>query len=849
MMNNQVTSPETFFGFQLGCDRKIAAWDKIVAYLQLLEQESDCLQVIDMGPSTEGNPFLLAFISSPQNLANLARLQAVNAEISDARGLSEELAKALINEGKVVLCQSMGLHATEIGSTQMASELTYDLITRTDAETQRILDNVIFLMFPCLNPDGLIMTTDWYNKYFDTKYEGCNLPWLYHKYAGHDNNRDAFMLNLVESQYVARILFQEWHPQVFQDHHEMGSYGARLYVAPYSEPIHPHADPLVWREISWYGAHMAYRLEEAGKTGILNAAQFPAWGHLGFHWLGNYHNIASILTESAHTKLATPLYIHKGQLQSQGDPLRAFPHYKPQTNFPHPWLGGWWRLRDIVEQQKIAAWSLLDLAARHKDTVLSNAYLKAKRQTARGATGTPSAYLIRPIQHDALTVVDLINKLLAQGIDIQKATQAFTANDSTYSAGTYAIFLNQPKMAVIKTLLGQTFFPDDAWTRTPDGTPNRPYDTATDTVAEFMGVKVEPVNTLACDDAIFALLTTPEQPTGRLVGESEFGYIFDGRLNESFRFVNQLLARDLQVIRVDETIEVGDTQFPPGAFVAPAESKEVLEGFTSDSGITFYTLEQELSGRWHEVQKLRVGMYQRYHGGNMDEGWTRLVLEQFGFPYQTLKDDDITGSDLSQQLDVFILPSDTTDRIVGKSEKDEADEDESKEFNVPPAYRSGIGTEGVKAIKQFVEEGGTLLALNEACEFAIEKLDLQVRNTLKGKSSKAFFCPGSTLKATVNTNHPLGYGMPDETLILFWDSPAFEIQHSRFSERYELIVQYPEKAILQSGWLVGEDQLSEQAAMVSAQYGAGRVILFGFRPQFRAQTRGTFKLFFNALLG
>ena len=848
-MNNQVTSPEAFFGFQLGCDRKIATWDKIVAYLRLLEQENDCLQVIDMGPSTEGNPFLLAFISSPQNLANLARLQAVNAQISDARGLSEDAAKSLISEGKVVICQSMGIHATEIGSTQMASELTYDLITRTDVEAQRILDNVIFLMFPCLNPDGLIMTTDWYNEYLDTEYEGCSLPWLYHKYAGHDNNRDAFMLNLVESQYVAQILFQEWHPQVFQDHHEMGSYGARLYVAPYCEPIHPHADPLVWREMSWYGAHMAYRLEEAGKTGVLNAAQFPGWSHLGFHWMGNYHNIASILTESAHTKLATPLYIHKGQLQSQGGRLRAFPHYKPQTNFPHPWLGGWWRLRDIVEQQKIAAWSLLDLAARHKDTILSNAYLKATRQTARGATGTPSAYLIRPIQHDTLTVVDLINKLLAQGIDIQKATQAFTADASTYPAGTYAIFLNQPKMAVIKTLLGQTFFPDDAWTRTPDGTPNRPYDTATDTIAEFMGVNVEPVNALACDDAIFARLTTPEQPTGRFVGESEFGYIFDGRLNESFRLVNELLARDLQVIRVDETIEVGDTEFPPGAFVVPAESKAVLEELTLNSGVTFHALEQELSVRWHEVQKLRVGMYQRYHGGNMDEGWTRLVLEQFGFPYQTLKDDDITGGDLSERLDVFILPSDTTDRIVGKWEKDETDEDESKEFSVPPAYRSGIGQEGVKAIKRFVEDGGTLLTLNGACEFAIEELDLQVRNTLRGQSSKAFFCPGSTLKATVNTNHPLGYGMPDETLILFWDSPAFEIRHSRFSERYELIVEYPEKAILQSGWLVGEDQLAEQAAMVSARYGAGRVILFGFRPQFRAQTRGTFKLFFNALLG
>ena len=243
-------------------------------------------------------------------------------------------------------------------------------------------------------------------------------------------------------------------------------------------------------------------------------------------------------------------------------------------------------------------------------------------------------------------------------------------------------------------------------------------------------------------------------------------------------------------------------------------------------------------------------MYQGYGGGgNMDEGWTRLVLEQFGFPYQTVKDDDIKAGDLNQRLDVIILPSDTTDMVVGnQTEEDESDEEESKEFDVPPEYRSGIGKEGVKAIKQFVEGGGTLLALNEACEFAIEKLDLQVNNTLRGKSSQTFFCPGSTLKVSVDTNHPLGYGMSDETLVLFWHSPAFEIQHSRFSERYELVVEYPEKDILQSGWLVGEDQLAEHAAMVSAQYGSGRVILFGFQPQFRAQTRGTFKLFFNALL-
>ena len=468
-MNQQITSPEAFFGFQLGSDRKMARWDQIVDYFRLLAEQSDKIQVVDMGPSTEENPFLFVVISSPENLANLAHFREVNAQIKDPRGVSEETINSLIGEGKAIILQSMGLHATEIGSTQMVSELAYDQITRTDEEATRILDNVISLMVPCFNPDGQVMVTDWYNKYVGTEYEGSTPPWLYHKYAGHDNNRDAFMFNLVESQYMAQIMYKEWQPHAYQDHHEMGCYGARLWVCPYSEPLHPHGDPLVWREISWYGAHMAYKLEEAGKTGVLNASLFPAWSHLGFHWMGNYHNIASMLTESAHAKLATPMYIHRSQLKGEddrkqlldegGNTLRAFPHYKPQTNFPHPWEGGWWRVRDIVEQQKISAWGLLDMAARNKDTILRNAYLKANRQTALGTSGTPAAYLIRPDQHDPLTVVTTINKLLVQGIDIQKAAQAFTVNGSNYPAGTYCIPLNQPKMGVIKTLHRTHFIP------------------------------------------------------------------------------------------------------------------------------------------------------------------------------------------------------------------------------------------------------------------------------------------------------------------------------------------------------------------------------------------------------
>jgi len=481
----KITSPETFFGFRLGSDRKIARWDKIVDYFRRLEKESERIKVLDMGPSTMGHPFLVVLISSAENLSNLERLQAVNAGINDPRGVDESRIREWVKEGRAVICQSMSLHATEIGGTQMAPELAYDLLRRNDEETRRILDNVLFFMIPCFNPDGQIMVTDWYNKTLGTEYEGSGLPWLYHKYAGHDNNRDGDFLNLVESKYAARLLYRDWIPQAYIDHHHMGSYGARFYVPPYCEPIRPFADPLVWREMSWYGAHIAYKLEENGKTGILNAAQYPGWGHFGWHWITPFHNIAGMLTESASANLATPLFIHPEQLQAGA---RQFPEYEAQTTFPHPWPGGWWRLRDIVEQKKIAAWALLDLAARHKETVLWNAYLKAKRQTERGARGKPRAYVIPLEQHDPLTAVKLVNTLLLSGVEIKQARK------KVYPEGTFLVSLAQPKMGLVRNLLGRTLYPDNPWTRDRKGRPLRPYDLATHTMNEFMGVSADPAD-------------------------------------------------------------------------------------------------------------------------------------------------------------------------------------------------------------------------------------------------------------------------------------------------------------------------------------------------------------------
>ena len=830
----KVTSPNDFFGFELGSDRKIARWDKIVDYFKLLESESGKIKVINMGPSTEGNPFLLVIISAPDNLANLDRLQEVNAKISDPRGIAEAEIKKLVKEGKAVMCQSMSLHATEIGGTQMAPELTYDLLTRDDEETQRILNNVVFFMIPCFNPDGEIMVTDWYRKTLGTEYEGAGLPWLYHKYVGHDNNRDGDFLNMIESVYAAKILFRDWVPQAYIDHHQMGSYGARLYVPPYCEPIRPYADPLIWREHSWYGAHIAYKLEENGKIGIINAAQFSGWGHFGWHWITPFHNIAGMLTESASAKLATPIYIHPEQLRGGG---RQFPEYKAQTTFPHPWPGGWWRLRDIVEQKKIAAWALLDLAARNKETVLWNAYLKAKRQTERGAKGKPKAYIIPESQHDALTAVKMINTLLMSGVEIKQAKKEFNVCGVIYPEGSFVISLAQPKMGLIRNLLGRTFYPDNDWTRNDDGSPVRPYDLATHTMFEFMGVRVDPINEAVKGDL---QILTGQVPVSGKVEAGGLGYVLDGRLNASFKAVNLLLKKGIAVRRVDKAF----SGFRPGDFIVSQGKESFIKDVAEQTGVDFKALKSEMKEGTHNVKRPRVGMYQRYWGGNMDEGWTRFLLEQFAFPYNSLMDAEIKKGKLNEKYDVVILPNDSTGMIMG----DISGRYRRYLSSVPPEYRSGIGKEGLEALKAFVKNGGTLVTLGETCGFAIEKFGLSVLNVVDNLSSKEFFCPGSTLKVNFDNSHPLAYGMPSEGLVLFWSSPAFVITPNDHNERYETIVRYQDRDLLQSGWLIGEKHLANLAAMVNVKHGKGQVVLIGFRTQHRCQTHGTFKLLFNALM-
>ncbi|MFO7769628.1 MAG: M14 family zinc carboxypeptidase [bacterium] len=835
-----IPSPEEFFGFRMGADRKLAHWDELLEYYDLIGEESDRVLVRDMGASTLGNRFIALFISSPANLADLEELKRLNAVLQDPRGHSEAEIEHAIQNGRVVFVQSYGLHSSEVAASQTIAEVVHDMATRDDEEMLGILENTVAIMIPCFNPDGEIMVTEWYDRWVGTEYEGTGLPVLYHPYIGHDNNRDAFMTNTVESEYGAEILFREWVPQGYIDHHQMGSTTARMAIPPYAEPIRPGADPLVWREMDWWGGFMGYKMDQAGLSGVIGGAIYSGWGHFGFHWITPFHNIAGMLTEGASARLATPVYIQPDQLRGS----RGFPEYEAQVTFPNPWPGGWWHVRDIVDLQKIASLSPLELASRHRETLLKNAFNKARRQTQRGREGEVKAYVIPARQHDPLTMKKLINKLLGQGVTVEQVPEEFVHEGQVYGPGSYVVSLAQPKRGLIRWVLGRTFYPDNTFTRDRDGGPIRPYDLSTDNFAEFMGVRADPVET-----PLEARLTEVRgwiDPEGE-VDRGARGYVVDGRLNDAFHAVNLLFEAGAEMRRVDEDgngVKTGD--FVATGGISQADAVRIA----AETGVDFMPLDQDVTGISHPIRRQRIGMYRRYWGGNMDEGWTRLMLEDFGFPYTSLRDEQILAGDLHAKWDVIILPEDSKIMMMGVEEGTTGPYARWLDVGrVPPDYRSGFGREGVQSLEEFVRNGGTLMAFSEAGDLPIEEFGLPVRNVVEGVWGDEFWAPGSTLKIEVENDDPFAYGMPEDALALFrGGGQVYETIPGSDSEGIRRIVTYPERDILQSGWLLGEETIAEKAAVLSVPHGEGLVYLIGFRPQHRHQTHGTYKLVFNALV-
>ncbi len=826
----EVTSPEEFFGFQMGTDRKLANWTQLVEYYNLVGSQSDRIQVVNMGDTEMGLPFLALYISSPENMRNLDQIKAWNDKLVDPRGVPMAEIEEAIEQSKVIVVQSYAIHSNEVSSAQTAAEMVHDMLSRSDEDMMRILDETLTIVIPAFNPDGHQMVADWYMSNVGTEYETSPLPWLYHKYIGHDTNRDAFATNMASSRHGAKILFRDWNPQSYIDHHQMGAYSARFYVPPYAEPIRPGGDPLVWREMEWYGAHIAQSEEINGKTGIINGAYYTGWGHFGFHWITPFHNIAGMLTESASTRLATPIYIHPDQLTGA---RYNFPDYEEQINFPNPWPGGWWRMRDNVEQVKIAALALLDISAKNRKLILRNSYLKASRQTERGTNADIKAYIIPATQHDRPTMEKMVSILLGQGIEVHQAPEVFVHENHSYPAGSYVVSMAQPKQGLIRWLLGRTFYPDNFYTRNVDGSPKRPYDMSTDNIAEYMGVDVRSVESAVT--ANMSVVTGTEVHTPGSVAQSSSGHVISGKLNESFTAVNMLFDAGVTMSRIDEDadgLSAGDFIVEGGV------DYDVLSDIARETGVDFNALTQSVEAR--PMERLRVGLYRRYLAGNMDEGWTRFVLEQYKFPFDQMYDADLTVENLAN-YDVVVLPNDNMERLTGSNEEYAA--------QFPPEYRSGLQEEETEALKTFVENGGSLVVLGDAGEYAIKEFNLPITNAVEGISTNEFWSPGSTLRMDFNTRNPIAYGMPDEGVALFLVSnDVYQVRRNFKNYRVSRIASYKDRDILESGWLLGEDHIAEKAVGVTVMHGEGDVVLTGIRPQFRAQTHGTFKLLFNALV-
>ena len=839
-----LTSPEKFFGFQMGADRKLANWDKLHEYYQALAKASNRVKLVELGKSSEGRPFIALFISSPANLVKLEQYRQINARLADPRGLAEADVRKLVADGKAVTIQSFALHSSEVAASQTAAEFVYDSLTRTDGEAMRNLDQVINIVLPSINPDGTQMIADWYMKYVGTEHEASGLPWLYQKYAGHDNNRDGFALNLPESQHIGKLMYRDWLPQAYMDHHQMGSGNARLFIPPYAEPIRPDGDPLVWREINWFGGHMGTQLEAAGKTGVIGAAIYSGWGHMGFHWITPFHNIAGMLAESASARLATPMFMHPDQLRGG---TRGLPEYAPQTTMPSLWQGGWWRVRDIVENQKIVAWSIVDLAARNRETLLWNMYLKTSRQTERGLTQSVKAYAIAADQHDRQTVKKLINMLMNSGVEVHQTKGQLIVEGKVYGPGSFIVSMAQPKQGLVRWMLGRTFYPDNTYTRDLEGNPIRPYDMSTDTFGEFMGVRSDPIGEKVIGDLV--RLTAHVPMMGTVTASAPNGYVLDGRLNDSFRAAFLLFDRGVAVRRAaqpsaDGSVKTGDFLVASGDVSAVAQQ----------TGVDFVALKSPITGGAYALRKPRVAMLQRYGGGNMDEGWTRLMFEQFNVPYKSIMDAEIKAGNLESKYDTIILPADSVAAMTGERPPQGQGGPGGGGFgggpdNTPAEYRSGFGADGVKALQAFVQKGGTLLTFANAGDLPIQRFSLPVRNIVSGLPSKSFWSPGSTLRVNFVNSNPLAYGMPVDGLALFMaGGQVYEVTSTDRSQDVEILSTYHDRDILQSGWLLGEQVIAKKAAAVSVKHGAGKVVLIGFRPQHRDQTHGTYKLVFNALL-
>jgi hypothetical protein len=748
-----IPAPEDVIGFRPGDDRKLAGWAQTVEYFRRLAASSPRVRFEELGKSTKGAPFVLATISAPENLARLEEYREIQRRLADPRTLGvnpDRKAEELIRRGKTVVLITCGVHSTEVGSYLSGMLIAHRLASSNEPEVQDILRNTIILLVPSLNPDGVDIVKSWYDKTLGTPYEGTNPPELYHKYVGHDDNRDWYAFTQIETQLTVDKVHNLWHPQIVHDIHQQGAYGSRLFLPPYMQPVEPNVPRRLVEGYTQLGRFMADNMRSAGFKGITWDSTYDAWTPARAY--SHYHGGVRILSETASVNIATPVTVKPEQLRAgEGyDARRATP------NFPDPWPGGEWHLRDITNYMTTAAFELLRHASRNRETWLRRFYAIGREAVRPRRPGELYGFKIPQSKNSS----DLLLILQRAGVEIEMLPPPIASarrRRHQVPGGNYPgnfIPMAQPYGSFAKALLEAQHYPD---LRDEAGHPIAPYDVTAHTLPLLMGVSVEPV----------------------------YRPIKTG---------------------APMRVELAGTSGPHKEF-----SREP-----------------------------RLALY-KSHVPSIDEGWTRWVLEQESFRYVSIEDKKIRDGNLRAGYDAILIPDQSPRAILEGYRKG----------SMPEELTGGLGREGVKALREFVEQGGTLVTLNDASDFAVEQFDLPVRDVTSDLKRTDFYCPGSILRIILDTTHPVAAGMPRESIAWVEDSPAFEVKEGKeAAERVRVVARYPDSGTpLLSGWLLGAQRIRGKAALVDVRLGRGHIYLFGFRPQYRAQSLATYPLLFNAIGG
>jgi hypothetical protein len=822
-------TPQSVIGWEPCADYKLATYEQIEDYFRKLAAAvPGRMKLVEMGKTTEGRVQVMGIISSEQNLRQLDRYKDISRKLARARDgdrlLTDQEARALAREGKAVVWIDFGLHSTEVAHGQTAPLMAFKAAADESEEMRLIRDNVIVLLIANMNPDGTTMVASWYRENLGKPWEG-RPPELWHKYVGHDDNRDWYMMNQLETRNGAKQLYSEWFPQIIYNQHQTGPFPSRIFVPPFDDPMNPNIPPLVMRGVNLVGDAMTRRLDQEGKRGAISRVGFDTWWNGGMRTAPYFHNMIGILTETGHSSPTPATY----------DPAtfpktfaNGVPTLEPTTYYPSPYLGGEWHLRDSCDYMVTASMAVLDIASKRRQEWLYDIYQMGRDAIRNHANET---FIVSAHQWDPGTAVKMINVLRLGGVEVERAIAAFSAGGTQYPAGSFVIRGAQSFEPYVKDLLTPQVYPDVRLY--PGGPPKRPYDITGWTLSYQMGVTVDRVAeavAVATTKVDIATVPTGTVPAG--VAGSPYPFAIDPRVNDAYIVVNRLLSDRTAVYRSVNPVRVSGEEWPAGTFLVPSGNRFDWHKATS-LGLNIGIGPTESIATWR-VQAPRIGVYHGW-GGNMDEGWTRWLLEQFEFPYSSVFDRDVRAGNLPARFDVIVLPDATYDQMLNGEASG----------TMPDAYTGGMTARGVSNLREFVAGGGTLVAMDRAAELPVTAFALPVENVAIGRESDVYV-PGSILRLRVDPSHPVAYGMPPDAAAFFVNSPAFALTAP--SDRIRVVAEYPTRDLLMSGWLLGERTIAGRAAIVEASVEKGRVILLGFRTQHRGQSHGTYKLLFNAIL-